>query len=137
MEAPDGALSATTSATTATTAQLPATMEPDDRVVSSITAPLPAPPGLVAEYIGGGYYSFAWSPVPGAEYYELAVQHPQCGSCKMNLDPITDTAYVVAQGRLDYTGEPDSAGKCAARNRRHDDPGTFDGLGAERNGHIG
>lgn len=97
---------ATPTTTTATTAQTPEALAPADRAVSTVTAPLSAPTGVVSEYLGAGYHAFAWSPVAGAEYYEVSVQHPQCAGCRVSVDPISDTAYVVEQGRLDYSGEP-------------------------------
>lgn len=90
-----GAVSATTTAT-------PTTLPASAKTSIAASAPLTAPTGLSAEYVGAGRFAIAWSPVPGAAEYEVYAKSSAC-DCKVSLAGLTDTTD-VPQGALDYPG---------------------------------
>ena len=93
---------ATATTATATTTAAPTTLPTSAKTGIAASAPLAAPTGVSAEYVGAGRFAIAWSPVPGAAEYEVYAKSSVC-DCKVSMPPLTDTTD-VPQGALDYPG---------------------------------
>ncbi|MGE5926055.1 MAG: hypothetical protein ACM357_01780 [Gemmatimonadota bacterium] len=103
----------------------PVAIESADRLSGTVAAPLGAPTGLRAKYVGRGRFAFLWNAAtgatPGLTEYEVWVKSNECANpCRVTMAGLTDT-IVTSASTFDYTG-PVSAQVRAVETGRDPSP---------------